>query len=142
MRNLLASLLLIMSAEAWAQTDLDVIQQAYLTFGAGDAEGWSVLHTDDFVWTIFGDLPQSGRRVGTQAVVDEVMGVFPQHWPELNFETLETYTVGDVVFVHTRMTAEGMDTESLHMFRMRGGKIAAFTAFDDTDSLRQSMLRK
>ena len=46
-----------------------------------------------------------------------------------------------MVFVHARMMAQGMDTESLHMFKMRDGKIAAFTAFDDTDALRESMVQ-
>ena len=139
MRRWLANGLLIFSVQGWAQSDLEVIEQAYATFGAGDAEGWAALHTDDFVWTIFGDLPQSGQRIGTQAVIDEVMGLFPTHWPALGFETIETYSLGDVVFVHTRMTAKGMDTQSMHMFTMRDGKIASFTAFDDTDSMRQSM---
>ena len=140
MKALIASWGLIFSLQGWAQSDLEVIDQAYMKFGVGDADGWAALHTDDFVWTIFGDLPQSGQRIGTQAVIDEVMGLFPTHWPALNFETIETYSAGDVVFVHTRMTAAGLDTESLHMFTMRDGKIAAFTAFDDTDSMRQSML--
>ena len=140
MRRWLANGWLIFSVQVWAQSDLEVIEQAYATFGAGDAEGWAALHTDDFVWTIFGDLPQSGQRIGTQAVIDEVMGLFPTHWPALGFETIETYSVGDVVLVHTRMTAEGMDTQSMHMFTMRDGKIASFTAFDDTDSMRQSMV--
>ena len=140
MKRWLVSGLLIFSVQVWAQSDLEVIEQAYATFGAGDAEGWAALHTDDFVWTIFGDLPQSGQRIGPQAVIDEVMGLFPTHWPALVFETIETYSVGDVVFVHTRMAAEGMDTQSMHMFIMRDGKIASFTAFDDTDSMRQSMV--
>ena len=140
MRRWLANGLLIFSVQVWAQSDLEVIEQAYATFGAGDAEGWAALHTDDFVWTIFGDLPQSGQRIDTQAVINEVMGLFPTHWPALGFETIETYSVGDVVFVHTRMTATGMDTQSMHMFTMRDGKIASFTAFDDTDSMRQSMV--
>jgi ketosteroid isomerase-like protein len=55
-------------------------------------------------------------------------------------KTIETFRADDVVFVHTRMKADGMNTESLHMFRMRDGKIAAFTAFDDTDSMRRSMV--
>jgi ketosteroid isomerase-like protein len=140
MKSMVVGFLLMWSTQALAQTDLEVIEQAYATFGVGDAEGWAALHTDDFVWTIFGDLPQSGRRVGTQSVIDEVLGVFPERWPALAFETIETFTAGEVVFVHTRMKADGMDTESLHMFKMRDGKIAAFTAFDDTDSMRRSMV--
>jgi ABC-type Fe2+-enterobactin transport system substrate-binding protein len=69
-----------------------------------------------------------------------VLGVFPAHWPALTFETNETFSADDVVFVHTQMRAAGMNTESLHMFKMRDGKIAAFTAFDDTDSMRRSMV--
>ena len=140
MKSMVVGFLLMWSTQALAQTDLEVIEQAYATFGAGDAEGWAVLHTDDFVWTIFGDLPQSGRRVGAQTVIDEVLSVFPTHWPALSFETIETFRADDVVFVHMSMKADGMNTESLHMFRMRDGKIAAFTAFDDTDSMRRSMV--
>ena len=140
MKKWIASGLLMFSIQTWAQSNVEVIEQAYATFGAGDAEGWAALHTDDFVWTIMGDLPQSGQRVGTQAVIDEVMGLFPTYWPALNFETIKTYSVGEVVFVHTRMTADGMDTQSMHMFTLRDGKISAFTAFDDTDSMRRSMV--
>ena len=131
----------IFSVLAYSESDLEVVEQSYANFLAGDAEGWAALHTDDFVWTILGGLPHSGQRVWTQAVVDEVMGLFPQHWPDLAIETIKTYQVEDVVFVHARMMAQGMDTESLHMFKMRDGKIAAFTAFDDTDALRASMVQ-
>ena len=86
MKNMVVGFLLMWSTQALAQTDLEVIEQAYATFGAGDAQGWAALHTDDFVWTIFGDLPQSGRRVGTQSVIDEVLGVFPAHWPALTLK--------------------------------------------------------
>lgn len=136
----LSYLLLFGSVSALAQSNVEIVERAYATFGAGDAEGWAVLHTDDFVWTIFGDLPQSGRRVGTQAVIDEVMDVLPRYWPTLIFEPIEVYEQGDVIFVHTRMKADGMDTESLHMFHLREGKIASFTAFDDTDAMRASMV--
>ena len=38
------------------------------------------------------------------------------------------------------MTADGLDTYALHMFTLEGGKIKSFTAFDDTDSMRSSMI--
>lgn len=132
---------LIFSVQAYSESDIEVVEQSYANFLSGDAEGWAALHTDDFVWTILGDLPHSGQRVGTQAVIDEVMGLFPKHWPDLVIDTIKTYQVDDVVFVHARVMAQGMDTESLHMFKMRDGKIAAFTAFDDTDALRASMVQ-
>ena len=46
--------------------------KAYETFAAGDSEAWAKLHTDDFRFTIFGDLPQSGVKIGPQAVIEGV----------------------------------------------------------------------
>ena len=60
----------------------------------------------------------------------------------LNFEAIETYSAGDAVLVHTRMTADGLDTESLNMFNMRDDKIASFPTFADIDSQRRAMVGK
>ena len=49
-------------------------------------------------------------------------------------------TVGETVYVLNYMTAEGLDTYALHMFTLEDGKINSFTAFDDTDSMRSSMI--
>ena len=68
---------LIFSVQAYSESDIEVVEQSYANFLSGDAEGWAALHTDDFVWTILGDLPHSGQRVGTQAGIDEMMGLFP-----------------------------------------------------------------
>ena len=100
MKSMVVGFLLLWSTQALAQADLEVTEQADATFGAGDAEAWAALHTDDFVWTIFGDLPQSGRRVGTQSVIDQVLGVFPAHWPALSFETIETFSADRGVCSH------------------------------------------
>jgi hypothetical protein len=37
------------------------------------------------------------------------------------------------------MTAEGLETESLHKFEVVDGKIKSFIAFDDTQSMFSSM---
>ena len=38
------------------------------------------------------------------------------------------------------MTADGLDSETMHMFVVENGKVAVFTAFEDTDSMRQAMV--
>ena len=45
------------------------------------------------------------------------------------------YSDGNMVFVHSDMTADGLDTETMHMFKVENGIIQSFTAFDDTDSM-------
>ena len=49
-------------------------------------------------------------------------------------------SVGDTVYVLNHMTADGLDTYAMHMFTLEDGKINSFTAFDDTDSMRSSMI--
>jgi predicted SnoaL-like aldol condensation-catalyzing enzyme len=51
------------------------------------------------------------------------------------------YSDGDMVFVHSDMTADGLDTETLHMFRVKDGIIQSFTAFDDTGSMATAVVK-
>jgi ketosteroid isomerase-like protein len=118
-----------------------LVAQAYASFAAGDTEAWAKIHTDDLKFTIFGDLPQSGVFVGTDAVIKNVFEVIPAHWPKFSLTPIDTKVSGDVVFVHNKMTANNLDSETMHMFVIRNGKIAAFTAFEDTDSMRRAMVK-
>ena len=45
------------------------------------------------------------------------------------------------MFVHSDMTADGLDTETLHMFRVENGIIQSFTAFDDTGSMATAVVK-
>jgi ketosteroid isomerase-like protein len=118
-----------------------LISKAYASFSAGDTEAWASIHSNDLKFTIFGDLPQSGVFIGTEAVIKNVFEVIPVYWPKFSLTPIETTVVGDVVFVHNRMTADNLNTETMHMFEVRNGKIASFTAFEDTDSMRKAMIK-
>tara|TARA_B100001093_G_scaffold516867_1_gene596761 strand:- start:75 stop:527 length:453 start_codon:yes stop_codon:yes gene_type:complete len=116
-----------------------VVTKAYKTFSAGDMEGWSALHSDDLTFTILGDLPQSGIHKGTKSTIEGVFEVLPVHWPGFNLTELNRYTLDNTVIVHLKMTADGLETESLHKFEVIGGKISSFIAFDDTQSMFLAM---
>ena len=116
-----------------------VVTKAYETFSKGDMEGWSALHSDELTFTILGDLPQSGVHKGTKATIDKVFEVLPVHWPGFNLTELNRYIADNTVIVHLKMTAKGLETESLHKFEVIDGKIASFKAFDDTQSMFLSM---
>ncbi len=116
-----------------------VVTKAYEAFSVGDMEGWSALHSEDLTFTILGDLPQSGSHKGTQATIENVFAVLPVHWPGFNLTELNRYTIGNTVIVHLKMTAKGLETESLHKFQIVDGQISSFTAFDDTQSMFVAM---
>jgi hypothetical protein len=112
-----------------------IVTQAYAAFASGDTDAWAALHADDLVFTVFGDIATSGRHVGPQAVIENVFGPIAVHWPTFTITQKTMYSDGNMVFVHSDMTGDNLDTETLHMFRVENGIIQTFTAFDDTDSM-------
>ena len=97
----------------------DVVKKAYATFASGDMEGWSALHADDLTFTIFGNIPTTGRHVSPQAVIKNVFEPIAVHWPNFNIEHKAIYSDGNMVFVHSDMTADGLSTETLHCLESR-----------------------
>jgi hypothetical protein len=112
-----------------------VVKQAYETFGSGDTEAWSALHADDLVFSVFGNIATSGIHIGPDAVIKNVFEPIAVHWPKFTITHKAMYSDGNMVFVHSDMTADGLDTETMHMFKVENGIIQSFTAFDDTDSM-------
>ena len=118
-----------------------VVKKAYETFAAGDTEAWAVLHADDLTFTVFGNIPTTGKHIGTDAVIENVFKPIPTHWPNFNIKHKAIYSDGNMVFVHSEMTADGLNTETLHMFRVENGIIQSFTAFDDTGLMADALVK-
>jgi|TARA_B110000305_G_scaffold203344_1_gene232236 ketosteroid isomerase-like protein len=117
------------------QDPKSVVMQAYETFSSGDTDAWAALHADDLVFTVFGNIASSGKHLGREAVIQNVFEPISVHWPKFKITPMAYYTDGNMVFVHSKMTADNLDTETMHMFKVENGIIQTFTAFDDTDSM-------
>jgi hypothetical protein len=59
-------------------------------------------------------------------------------WPEFKVEPIHFYESGNVVFVHGKMTAEGLDTETVHMVTVKDGKYSRFQPFDDSAAMMKA----
>ena len=147
MKNIILSLAFITAISIQAghhEKDDDaksVVKKAYATFAAGDTEAWVALHAENLTFTVFGDIPTTGKHVGPNAVIKNVFEPIANHWPNFNIEHKAMYSDGNMVFVHSDMTADGLDTETLHMFRVENGIIQSFTAFDDTGSMAAAVVK-
>ena len=71
----------------------------------------------------------------------DAFDVIATHWPKFQVEKINIDTVGNTVYVLNHMTADNLDTYSMHVFKIRDRKIESFTAYDDTDSMRSSMVK-
>ena len=58
--------------------------------------------------------------------------VLEEKWVDFQVKPIAFYESGDTVFIHVRMTAEGLDTESMHMATIKDGKFATFQAFENS----------
>jgi ketosteroid isomerase-like protein len=147
MKNIILSLAFITAISIQAghhEKDDDaksVVKKAYATFAAGDTEAWAALHAENLTFTVFGDIPTTGKHVGPNAVIKNVFEPIANHWPNFNIEHKAMYSDGNMVFVHSDMTADGLETETLHMFRVENGIIQSFTAFDDTGSMAAAVVK-
>ena len=115
---------------------IELVKKAYTTFGNSDLEGWKKLHSDDLKFTVLGNLKSSGVHIGKDAVIEDVFNVIPSTWPNFKLTHKAIYSDGDMIFVHSDMTADGLDTETMHMFKVVNGLIVEFKAFDDTGSMK------
>jgi hypothetical protein len=80
-------------------------------------------------------LPYTGTYIGPAAVEAGIFAPIGMMWPEFKVEPINFYGSGDTVFVHVHMTAEGLDTESIHMIKIQDGRYVAFQPFDDSAAM-------
>jgi len=128
------------------QDNVRVVQDAYAAFQRGDIPGVLGSLSDDIDWWTPGtpgQIPYAGRLRGR----DEVKGFFGRlaEAEEItHFEPREFIAQGDKVVVtgnyrgRTRTAGREYDLDWLHVFTVRGGRIAAFREYVDTAALAEA----
>ena len=120
---------------------VEVVQTAYAAFGRGDVPAILGLIADDVEWKFFGSrgLPYTG----TFRTKDEIAKWFasiPQVDDILVFEPREFIPAGDKVTVlgferaQARPSGKVFETEWVHVFTVRDGRIARFWGIYDTEA--------
>ncbi len=104
----------------------------YDAFNAGDMEAWAATMAENSEWTMQGGLPYSGTYYGAAEVKEKVLDQVAALWTNFQVQPIAFYESGDKVFIHVKMTADGLDTEALHMATIKDGKFAAFRPFENT----------
>lgn len=115
-----------------------LVESGYDFFGKGDVEGLLKLFTDDIKWTVpeIENAPFAGSRSGKSDV-----GKFFQQLSEAEdiseFVPKEFVAQGDKVVVlgrskaTARATGKTYETDWVHVFTLRDGKVAEFHEFFD-----------
>lgn len=123
--------------------DAEVIAAAkagYDAFAANDMEAWAATQAPDVQWEMPKGFPYGGHYEGAQAVIEQVFAPIAALWPDFKVEPVAYHASGNVVFIETRMTAGGEQSDSLHRAVIENGKYVAFQVYDDTGFMLASAL--
>ena len=121
-----------------AEQSVDVIRGAYEAFARGDVPGVLGAMADDIEWHEAEGMPYGGVYHGGEAVAQNVFGPITQDIPDFTVTPEEFIASGDAVAVVVRYTGTGkatgkrLDLSVVHVWDVRGGKIARFRQFADT----------
>ena len=126
------------------QANLEVVQAAYAAFGKGDVPGVVALLTPDVHWESVGDpadFPALGVKAGT-AAVEAQFALLGSLLSFQSFSPQRFFAAGpDTVFVlghydrTVLKTGKAANSDFVHVFVVRDGKIASYREFQDTATL-------
>ena len=120
--------------------NVKAVQDFYEAFGKGDLSGLVAGLSEDVRWEVVGrasDCPCMGVRSG-KAGVAEFFQVLGSTYDVSEFSLREFHGDGDKVFVlghyaqTNKATKKGFDSDFVHVFTFKGGKVSAFQEYTDT----------
>jgi len=123
-----------------SNANIGLVQSLYAAFGRGEIATITNAMAPDSTWEIVGrasDFPTLGLRRGA-AGVQSFFETVGQHLDFADFSPKEFYSADDMVFVlgHYAMTVKStgkpLESDWIHVFSIRDGKVTAFREFTDT----------
>ena len=123
-----------------SQADISLVQSLYAAFGRGDIQPIIDALAPDVHWHVNGrnkDFPTIGTWKGP-AAVQNFFRLVVEHEEFSDFSHQEFHAVDGKVFVlghyagKIKKTGRAYDSDWIHVFTIRGGKVVAYKEFTDT----------
>jgi ketosteroid isomerase-like protein len=123
-----------------SEANVDLIRSIYAAFAAGDVGGVLGAMSPGIVWNEAENFPYADGNpyVGPEAVAAGVFARCGSEWDGFSVEPQEYLDAGDIVVVLGRYhgtykaTGKAQHTQLVHVWRIEGGKAAAFQQYADT----------
>jgi uncharacterized protein len=120
--------------------NIALVQSLYAAFGRGDIATIVGAAAPDIAWEVVGrqsDYPLLGARKGPDGV-REFFRLIGELQQVLSFAPRDFHAAGDLVFVFgsegwkVLKSGKTVETEWLHVFTIKNGRVASFREFTDT----------
>ena len=127
--------------------NIQLVQGLYAAFKRGDIAPIVAAMATDVAWTVHGR-PKDHPAMGTTtapAGVQKFFGIIADTQTPTDFSPREFYTAGDKVFVlgdydwTMRKTGKTVAADWVHIFTIKGDKVARFDEFTDTAQFAEAL---
>ena len=120
-------------------TPKEVVQKGYESFAAGDMGTIKSLMHEEAVTKVNGMHKFSGTYHGPDSFINDFLAHIPSHFENFKVEPKLMVAEGDYVFALVHGTAEGMQGDFGHLYKIQNEKITEFHILDDSQKLASIM---
>ena len=117
----------------------EIVLGGYKNFAEGDMESLSNLYHPECKITINGIHSLSGTYIGFQSFLENVLAKLDKVWPGFNLDIEKVVSNETDVCVFVNITAENLNSKSIHHFVIKDGLEVEFNLYDDSQKMSQAM---
>jgi ketosteroid isomerase-like protein len=120
-------------------TPKEIVQKGYDSFATGDMATIKSLMHEKAVIKVNGMHKFSGTYHGSDSFIKDFLAHIPSHFENFKVEPKLMVAEGEYVFALVRGTAEGMEGDFGHLYKIENGKTVEFHILDDSQKLAAIM---
>lgn len=126
-------------------TDLEIVQRMYAAFGNRDRDTILELFDPRIEWVQNEGFPGGGRRVGAEAVLNDVFAKFRLEWDVWQAVVSEWIDAGNTIVAigeyrgTYKATGRSMKAVFAGVYRVRDGRIVSFHQYTGTAMIAGAM---
>jgi ketosteroid isomerase-like protein len=120
-------------------TPKEIVLSGYQAFSQGDIESLGKLFHEDAVIRVNGNHKRSGEYKSFNDWRDNFISHLFDDYPNFSLEILHVVAEGDRVHVFVKYTADNLDANGVHMYKVENGLETEFLLFDDTQKIAKAL---
>ena len=121
-------------------TPKEIVLSGYEAFAEGNMEKLGAIYHPECRININGKHALSGEYVGFDAFASEVLAKLETTWPGFNLDITKVVAEGVDVCIFLKVTANNLDSYSIHHFVVEDGLETEFNIYDDSQKMAEAMM--
>ena len=117
----------------------EIVLSGYKNFAEGDMVSLSKIYHPECKITINGSHSLSESYIGFQSVLENVLSKLDQVWLGFTLDIEKIVSNETDVCVFVKVTAENLNSKSIHHFVIKDGLEVEFNLYDDSQKMSEAM---